>query len=111
MASSFKEKFKNSKFKKLKTKMLVLSNLPPRSYIDPLRVRKMNWLPVSDRVEYCVANTAFNYWNGIVPGYIHEIFKPSLCISSTGSQMTLDKPLWKKNTRQKSLSLLGPNII
>ena len=102
MVSSFKEKFKNSKFKKLKTKMLVLSNLPPRSYIDPLRVRKMNWLPVSDRVEYCVANTVFNYWNGILPGYTHEMFKPSLCIYSARSQMTLDKPLWKKIQGKKA---------
>ena len=28
-------------------------NLPPRSHINPSHSRKINWLPVSDRVEYC----------------------------------------------------------
>ena len=45
-------------------------NLPARSHIDPSHFRKINWLPFSDRIEYCIANTAFKYWNGIVPGYI-----------------------------------------
>ena len=63
---------------------------------------------VSDRVEYCIANTVFKYWNGIVPGYIHEMFKPSLCRYSTRSQMALDIPLRKAKTGQKCLSLLGP---
>ena len=81
-------------------------NLPLRSHIDPSNFRKINWLPVSDRVEYCITNTVFKYWNGIVPGYVHEMFKPSLCKYSTRSQMALDIPLWKTNTGQKSLSFL-----
>ena len=85
-------------------------NLPPRSHIDPSRFRKINRLPVCDRVEYGIANTVFKYWNRIVPGYIHEIFKPSLCRYSTRSQMALDIPLLKTNTGQKSLSFLGPKI-
>ena len=64
--------------------------------------RKINWFPVSDRVEYCIENTVFKYWNGIVPGYINEMSKPLLCRYSTRSQMTLDIPLRKTNTRQKS---------
>ena len=51
-------------------------NLPPRSHIDPSHFRKISWLPVSDRVEYWIANTAFKYWNGIASGYIHKMFKP-----------------------------------
>ena len=50
------------------------------------------------------------YWNGIVPGHIHEMFKPSLCRCSTRSQMALDIPLWKTNTGQKSLFFFGPKI-
>ena len=65
-------------------------NLPPRSPIDLSHFRKINWLPVSDRVEYCIANTVFKYWNGIVPGYIHEMFKLSLWRYSTRLQMPLD---------------------
>ena len=82
-------------------------NLPPRSHIDPSHFRKINWLPVSDRLEYYIGNTAVKYWNGIVPGHNHEMFKPSLC---TRSQMALDIPPRKTNTGQKSLSFLGPKI-
>ena len=85
-------------------------NLPPRSHINPSHFRKINQLPVSDRVEYCIANTVFQYWNGIVPGYINEIFRPSLCRYSTRLQMALDIPLRKTNKGQKSLSFLGPKI-
>ena len=85
-------------------------NLPPRSHINPCYCRKINWFPVSDRVEYCIANTVFKYWNGIVPGYIHEMFKPSFCRYSARSQMALDIPLWKTNTGEKSLYFLGPKI-
>ena len=59
-------------------------------------------------VEYCIANTVFKYWNGIVPGYIYEMFKPSFCRYSTRSQMALDILFRKTNKRQKSLSFLGP---
>ena len=85
-------------------------NLRSRSHVDSSHFKKILWLPVSERVKYCITNTVFNYWNRIVPGYIHEMFKPSLCIYSTRSQMTLDIPLRETNTGQKSLSFLGPNI-
>ena len=73
-------------------------NLPPRSHINPSHFRNINWLPVSDRVEYCIVNTVFKYQNVIVPGYIQEMFKPSLYRYSTRSQMALNIPLWKVNT-------------
>ena len=85
-------------------------NLPPRSHINPSHFRKINWLPVNDRVDNCIANTFFKYWDGMVPGYIHDMFKTSLCRYSTRSQMALDMPLRKTNTGQKNLSFLGPKI-
>ena len=36
-------------------------NLPPRSHINPSHFRKINWLPVSAIVEYCIANIVFKY--------------------------------------------------
>ena len=81
-----------------------------KSHIDSSHFRKTNWFPVSDRVDYCIANTVFKYWNGIVPGYIHEISKLSFCSYSTRSQMALHIPLRKTNTGHKSLYFLGPNI-
>ena len=74
MVFPFKEKFKR-KLQKAQNKCIYLRlNLPPRSHIDSSHFRKINWFPVSDRVEYCIANTVIKDWNGIVPGYIHEMF-------------------------------------
>ena len=82
-------------------------NLPPESRsIDPLHFRKTRWL----LVKYCIANTVFKYWNGIVPGYIHEMFKPSSLLKHLVSQMELYIPLRKTITYQKRLSFLGPKI-
>ena len=69
------------------------------------RFRNINWLLVSDRVQYCIENTFFKHWNGFVPGYNHEMFKPSLCRFSTRSQIAMEN-----NTGQKSLSYLEPKI-
>ena len=105
MVSSFKETSKSSN-----KSICFCLNLPPRSHIDPLHFRKTNWLLVSGRVEYCIVNTMFKYWNGIVTRYIHEMLKPSLCIYITRSQMALDIPLQKTNTGEKSLFFLGPKM-
>ena len=59
-----------------------------------------NKLTSGQRVEYCIANTGFNRWIGTVPGYVHEMLKPSLSTYSTRSQMVLDIPLRKTNIRQ-----------
>ena len=60
-------------------------NLPLRSRIIPSHFRKITCLLANDWVEYCIVDTAFKYWNGIVPGYIQEMFKPSLYRYSTRS--------------------------
>ena len=110
MISSFKKKIK-IKLQKAQSKWIRFClNLTPRSHIDPSHFRKIIWLPVSDRVEDCIANTVFKSWDGTVPGHIHEMFKPSLCRYSTRSQMALGIPLQKTNTGQKSLSFLGSKI-
>ena len=67
-------------------------------------------LPASERVEYYNANTVFKYWNGIVPGYIHEMLKFSLCGYSARSQMALDLTLRKWNTVQNGLPFLEPKL-
>ena len=95
---------KNLKLKVLKAQNKCIRfylNLSPRSHIDPSHFRKTNWLPVSDRVEYYIANTVFKYWNGILQGYINKMFKPSLFRYSTRSQMALDITLRKTNPDRK----------
>ena len=85
-------------------------NLLLRSHVGPSHSGKIKWPPASDRVEYCIVNTVFKYWNVIAPRYIHEMFKPSLCRYSTRSKMALNLPLQKANTKQKSLSFLLSKI-
>ena len=85
-------------------------NLPPRSHIDPSHFGKINWLLASDKVKYCMANTIFMCWHGIVPVYIHKIFKSWLCRYNRRSQIALDIPLRKTNTGRKGFSFLGPKI-
>ena len=66
MVSSFKEKFKNQTSKAQNKCIHFCLNFAPRSHIDSLNFREINWPPVSDRVEYCIAKRFFKYWNGIV---------------------------------------------
>ena len=89
MVSSFKERSKTQTSKISKQMYSFLSNLPLRSQIDPLHFRKINWFPTSDSVEYWIANTVFIHRNGIVPGCIVEMFKPSHCRYSTRPQRAL----------------------
>ena len=109
--SSFKENFKTQTSKSSRKNVFTFFlNLPPRSHIDLSHFRKIAWLLVCDRVECCIANTVFKYWNGMVREYLNEKFKPSLYRYSMWSQMPLDIPLRKTSTRQKSLSFSGPKI-
>ena len=75
---------KNLKLKRQKAQKKFIRfclNLPPRSHIDPSHFRKINWLPVSDRVEYCFPNKVFKYWNGILPGYMKYLSLHSVDIA------------------------------
>ena len=51
-------------------------NLPPRSHIDPSHFRKINWLAISDRVEFCTANTFFKYHCGLYQDIFMKFLSP-----------------------------------
>lgn len=87
--------------------MCLYFDLHPRSHIVVAHFRKMNRLPVSDSVESCIATAVFKYWNEIVQSYNNDMFQPSLNRSKTRSQIALDIPLQKINTRKQALSFLG----
>ena len=108
--SSLKEKIENQTSKSSKQIYLLLLKLLLRSCINSSHLRKINWLLANDRVEYCTANTISKYWNGTVSGYIHEMYKISLCRYNIKSQVALDIPLQKSNKEQKSLYFLGLKI-
>ena len=67
--------------------------LPLRSHNEMIHFQKINWLPVSGRVESCIVTTAF---------------KPSSNKYNTGSQMALD--IRKINTGEKSFTFLETKI-
>ena len=70
-----------SKFVNVKTKLQTSQNsciryclgLKDRSLIRKNEFEKINWLPVSKRVEQCLAVTAYNLKNALSPRYIGDI--------------------------------------
>ena len=104
--------------KTLKIKLEIAQNkcirfcfeLPSRGHINPSHFRKINWLPVERRVKLCTSTTVFEYWKGIAPSYLNDMFMPSLNSYHTRSKMALDIPLCRTIKGQKSMSFLGPKI-
>ena len=88
--------------------MCLCLDLPLRSHNEVIHFQKINWFPVSGRIESCMVTTAFKHYNGIIPSYIHDIFKPSSNKYNTGSQMALD--IRKINTGEKSFTFLETKI-
>ena len=98
----------------LKTKLQTTQNsyikyclgLKDRSHIEKNEFEKINWLPVSNRVDQCLAVTEYNFKNALSPKYMGDIY--SLRISpnirtfrSTGSFFV---PFYKKEIPRKSIS-------
>ena len=86
-------------------------DLPHRCHIGVAHFRKINRLPVSDRVESCIATAVFKHWNEIVLSHINDMFQPSHNTYNTRSQITLYIPLQKTNTGKQALSFLGQKIL
>ena len=104
----------------LKNKLQITQNsciryclgLKERSHIGKNEFEKINWLPVSNRVDQCLAVTAYNFKNAFSPKYMGDIY--SLQISPnirtrrpTGSFVI---PFYKKEIARKSISYLGYKI-
>ena len=83
-----------------------------RGHIGKKEFEKINWLPVSNRVDQCLAVTAYNFKNAPSPKHMGDIY--SLRISpnirtrrSTDSFVVL---FYKKEIARKSISYLGSKI-
>ena len=104
----------------LKTKLQTAQNsciryclgLKDRSHIGKNEFEKINWLPVLNRVEQCLAVTAYNFKNDLSPKYMSDIY--SLRISPTirtrRSIDSFEEPFFKKEIARKSVSYLGSKI-
>ena len=85
--------------------------LPNRAHVGNYEFKKVNWLPVEERLKQCFALGAFKYWKDIAPDYMSEIYSPVFNNYNTRrSKMALSKPLTKTNWGQKAISFLGPDI-
>ena len=90
--------------------LLLSKNLKNRLRLCAVHFRKINLLPVSERVKSCIATIVFKYWNEIVSSYINDMFELSYNKYPTRSQMALDILLQRTITGQEVLFFLGPKI-
>ena len=70
--------------KKLKHKLHVMQNkcirfclkLKCREHILNEHFKKLNWLPINQRLKHCVASTIFKFVQSKCPVYMIEVFRP-----------------------------------
>ena len=86
--------------------------LKDRSHMGKNEFERINWLPVSNRVDQCLVVTANNFKNDISPKYMGDIY--SLRISPNirvrRSTDTFVVPFYKKEITKKSIFYLGSKI-
>ena len=86
--------------------------LNDRSHIGKAEFEKINWLPVSNRVNQCLAVTAYNFRNNNSPKYMNDIYsmKTFPAFNTRRSAESLVEPYYKKEISRKSISYLGSRI-
>ena len=86
-------------------------NLGNRAHIGVKEFRMMNWLPTRERFEQCACVGIFNFFSGIAPTYISEMYFP--LEQSHCTRRSLNK-LWIPNQRTnrglKILSYVVPRL-
>ena len=45
------------------------------AHISQNEFEKLNWLPISDRINQCVLLTTFKFVSDISPNYLNEVFQ------------------------------------
>ena len=86
--------------------------LKHRSHIRKNKFEKINWLPVSNRLDQCLDITAYNFKNALSPKYMDDIYSFPICPNiwthrSTDSSFV---PFYEKQFAKKSISYLGSKI-
>ena len=83
-----------------------------RKRLNFLDFKKINWLPVQERVYQCIAAHVFKFFKNNCPAYIHELFSQATTssINTRHSYMKLTQPFRKRNFGKNNLSFLGPKI-
>ena len=89
----------------------VCLNLDNMAHISQNELEKLNWLPISDRINQCVISTTFKFINYIRPNYLNEVFQWAAESNRTlrNDSRKLKQPFQKTTAGQNSLSFLGPS--
>ena len=101
----------------LKTKLQIAQNkciryclfLGNREGIRYKHLKRINWLPVAERVKQFIAASVFKFFNNLAPRYMKEIFIKSESVRTTRSsnESNLYIPLRKNEYGKNCLSYLG----
>ena len=86
--------------------------LKDTSHIGKNEFEKRNWLPVSNRVDHCLAVSAYNFKNTLSPKYMGDIYSLRISpnIRTRKSTDSFLVPFYQKEIARKSISSLGSNI-
>ena len=74
--------------------------------------RLVNWLPTRNRVDQCMNNITFKFFNNTCPYYLKEVFEfaPHCRIDTRNNFPKPKIPFRKTNTGQKAFSFVGPSL-
>ena len=81
-------------------------NLDKMAHISQNEFEKLNWLPISDRINECILSTTFKFVNDMGPIYLNEVFQWAAEINRTlrNNYLKLKHPFRKTTASQKLLS-------
>ena len=84
--------------------------LKVRIYIGKNKFKKINWLPVSNRINQYLAVTAYNFKNAPSPKYIGNIYSLQISPNIRTRRSTDSFVVPKEEIARKSISYLGSKI-
>ena len=83
-----------------------------RTSIRNEEFKKINWLPIQDRVEQCILSSVYKFHNKSAPDHMNEIFFNAEChgIPTRGSFQKLKLPRRRTNQGLRALSYVDPSL-
>ena len=83
------------------------------AHISQNEFEKLNWLPISNRINQCILSTTFKFVNDMGTNYLNEVFQWAAAESNRtlrNDYLKLKHPFRKTTAGQNSFSFLGPSI-
>ena len=82
-----------------------------RTHLGYSDFKKINWLPVEDRVFQCISAYAFKFFIKKCPAYVNDLFLPiNSTIITRQNDMGLYQPYRRTEVGKNTLSYMGPRI-